>query len=65
MFPAEPVPAPKPALLAVLFACAVVVQDEIAATSAVLSEAALNPPVPNFAMAAIAAAPNILVSNTI
>lgn len=43
-------------MLAVLFACAVEVQDEIAALSAVLRVAALTPPVPSFAMAAIAAA---------
>jgi len=43
-------------LLAVLFACAVDVHEEIAATSAVLKEAEFTPPVPSFAMAAIASA---------
>jgi hypothetical protein len=54
MLPADPSPPPRFALLVVLSACAVVVQFEMAATSAVLSEAALTPPVHNFAMAALA-----------
>lgn len=56
MFPADPVPAPNPALLAVLLACAVVVHDEIAALSAVLKMDAETPPVPSFAIAAMASA---------
>ena len=56
MFPAEPVPPPRLALLAVLLACAVVVQDEIADLSAAERVEAVDPPVPSFAMAAIASA---------
>ena len=56
IFPAEPVPAPRPALLAVLSARAVEVHELMAAVSAALSFEALIPPVPSFAIAAIAAA---------
>lgn len=56
IFPAEPVPAPKPALLAVLSARAVEVHELMAAVSAALSFEALTPPVPSFPIAAIAAA---------
>ena len=56
MFPAVPVPPPKPALLAELFAWAVVVQDEMADVSAALRLDAVAPPVPSLAIAAIAAA---------
>lgn len=56
IFPAVPVPPPNPALLAVLFACAVVVQDEIAAFSAAVRVLALAPPVPSLAIAAMASA---------
>jgi hypothetical protein len=56
IFPAVPVPPPNPALLAVLFACAAEVHDAIAALSAALRLDALAPPVPSFAIAAIAAA---------
>jgi len=56
MFPAVPVPPPKPVLLAELFSWAVVVQDEMADVSAALRLDAVAPPVPSLAIAAIAAA---------
>lgn len=56
MFPAEPVPAPRPALLAVLSARPAAVHAEMAAVSAALRVEALAPPVPSFAIAAIASA---------
>jgi hypothetical protein len=56
IFPAVPVPPPSPALLAVLFLCAAEIHDAIAALSAVLRVDAVAPPVPSFAIAAIAAA---------
>lgn len=56
MFPADPVPAPRPALLAVLLARPAAVHAEMAAVSAALSVAALTPPVPSLAIAAIASA---------
>ncbi len=56
MLPAEPVPPPKPALLAVLLFLASVTHLLIAALSAAVREAALAPPVPSFLMAARAAA---------
>lgn len=56
IFPALPVPPPNPALLAVLSACAVVVQLAIAALSAAVNVLAFTPPVPSFAIAAMASA---------
>ncbi len=56
IFPADPVPPPKFALLAVLFACAVLVHEAMAAFSAVLRVDAEAPPVPSLAIAAIASA---------
>ena len=56
MFPALPVPPPRPALLAVLSACAVVVHEVMAALSASVNVSAVTPPVPSFAMAALASA---------
>jgi hypothetical protein len=56
MFPAVPVPPPRPALDAVLFASAVAAQDEMAALSAADSVEAVAPPVPSFAIAAMASA---------
>ena len=56
IFPALPVPAPRPALLAVLLSRPAVVHAAIAAVSAVLRVAAFTPPVPSFAMADIASA---------
>lgn len=54
--PALPVPSERLALLAVLLARPASVQAEIAATSAVLREAALTPPVPSLLIAAKASA---------
>lgn len=56
IFPAEPVPPPRPALAAVLPARAPEVHELIAAVSAALSFAALTPPVPSFPIAVTASA---------
>jgi len=53
--PAEPVPSLRFALLAVLSARPAAVHAEMAAVSAASREAAFTPPVPSFAIAAIAA----------
>jgi len=59
--PAEPVPSLRFALLAVLSACPAAVHAEMAAVSAAFKEAAFAPPVPSFAIAAIAAADMVRV----
>lgn len=56
MFPADPSPDPRPALLAVLPSRAVVAHESRAAVSAALSVEAFAPPVPSFEIADIAAA---------
>jgi hypothetical protein len=48
MLPADPGPAPRPALLAVLLARQAAVYTEMAAVSAAVSVAALTPPSPQF-----------------
>lgn len=59
--PAEPVPSLRFALLAVLLARPAAVHAEMAAVSAALRVAALAPPVPSFAIAAIASAEMVSV----